>query len=239
MANIEFRQMLESYFNRSIGSSVEKLENFTKYVPQQRLVRFLVRYEIVKKLLPVHGSIVECGVLFGFGLTTWAQLSSLLEPFNHQRRIIGFDTFSGFPSISQQDKSGKSIHLNDGGLSSGAYEDLNEAIRLFDLNRLLNHIPKVEVIKGDASMTIPQYVRQNQHLVVSLLNLDFDIYEPTKIALEHLVPRMPKGGIIVFDELNNDLWPGETVAVMETIGIRNLKLERSVMGTTISYAVLD
>lgn len=110
---------------------------------------------------------------------------------------------------------------------------------MFDLNRFLNHIPKVEVIKGDASMTIPQYIRQNQHLVVSLLNLDFDVYEPTKIALEHLVPRMPRGGIIVFDELNNDLWPGETVAVMETIGIRNLKLERSVMGTTISYAVLD
>jgi hypothetical protein len=36
---------------------------------------------------------------------------------------------------------------------------------------------------------------------VSLLYLDFDIYEPTAVALEHFLPRMPKGSIVAFDEL--------------------------------------
>ena len=53
-----------------------------------------------------------------------------------------------------------------------------------------------------------------------------NVYEPTKVALEHLVPRMPKGAILFFDELNDGSWPGETAAVMETVGISNLRIQR-------------
>ena len=36
---------------------------------------------------------------------------------------------------------------------------------------------------------------------------------------------MPKGAIIAFDELNNKNWPGETVALLESIDINILKLK--------------
>ena len=49
---------------------------------------------------------------------------------------------------------------------------------------------------------------------------------------------MPKGAIVAFDELNAPNWPGETLAVMETIGIRNLRIERFQLDTLISYAIL-
>ena len=87
--------------------------------------------------------------------------------------------------------------------------------------------------------TLPQYLEENPHLVVSLLHLDMDLYEPTKIMLQHLLPRIPKGGIIAFDELNQDAWQGETIAVMEEIGIPNLRLKRCSFGTTLSYAVIE
>jgi hypothetical protein len=58
-------------------------------------------------------------------------------------------------------------------------------------------------------------------------------------ALEQFVPRMPKGAVIAFDELNHEVWPGETVAVMKTIGLRNLRVERLPWGSTVSFAVLD
>jgi hypothetical protein len=97
----------------------------------------------------------------------------------------------------------------------------------------------VEVVAGDASETIPAYVKSSPHLVVALLYLDFDLYTPTKVAIECLVPRMPKGAIVAFDELNNKDWPGETSAVFDTIGIRTLRLRRFRFQPQISYAVLE
>src|SRR5436190_19899110 len=91
----QYREALDSYFEQSPGSSIEKLENFAKYVPRQNLARFLARYELFQIIQNVQGSIVECGVLFGGGLMAFANLSAILEPYNFQRRIIGFDTFTG------------------------------------------------------------------------------------------------------------------------------------------------
>ena len=50
---------------------------------------------------------------------------------------------------------------------------------------------------------------------------------------------MPKGSILVFDELCDPYFPGETLAVDEVFGIKNLKIERLPITARISYAVLD
>lgn len=239
--DLDFLDNLELYIKNGVGTNVEKFENFAKYVPREDITIFLTRYEIFKKVLNVQGSIIECGVFFGGGLMTYAKLSAIFEPVNNQRKIIGFDTFSGFPSLAKQDSGATSRYAHKGGLDPkvDTYGDLKKSIELFDSNRFVNHIPKVELVKGDASITIPKYVKDNPQLVVSLLYLDFDLYKPTKIAIETLVPRMPKGAIIAFDELNAKLWPGETRAVLDSIGIRNLKIERFAFGSYMSYAVLD
>ena len=41
---------------------------------------------------------------------------------------------------------------------------------------------------------------------------------PLQVALEYFAPRVVKGGIIVFDELNEEAFPGETLAVIEYFG---------------------
>jgi len=235
----DYLKKLDEYFSKGMGTNIDKLSSFTKYIPRQNLTYFLSRYEIFKKILNIHGSIVECGVFFGAGLMTFAQLSSIFEPVNHTRKIIGFDTFAGFIKLSQNDKGSRSEFAKKGSLGINSYKDLQKCIELYDSNRFLNHIPKIELVKGDARKTIPKYIKQNPHLVVSLLNLDMDIFEPTKVALENFVPRMPKGGIIIFDELNSKDWVGETRAVLKTIGIRNLKIERFSFDSHISYAILD
>lgn len=237
--DFNFLDMLEDYFSKSMGTNVEKLQNFAKYVPRQSLTIFLAKYEIFKKILHINGSIVECGVLFGGGIMAFAQLSAIFEPVNHTRKIIGFDTFSGFSSLTKQDEGSTSHFARKGGLAVDSFKDLQESVALYDSNRFLNHIPKVDLIKGNVTYTIPKYLKENPHTVVSLLYLDFDIYKPTEVALRNFIPRMPKGAIIVFDELNNKNWVGETKAVLETIGVRNLKIERFSFEPNISYAVLE
>ena len=238
---VEYRNSLEAYFDNSVGSNVEKLQNFPKYVPRQSLTTFISKYEIFKKVLNMQGSIIECGVYLGGGLMTFAQLSAILEPTNYQRKIIGFDTFSGFVSISKEDEAGKSVHATKGGFSvdAGIYEDLEKSIELYDSNRFVSHMPKVVIVKGDIKETVPKYLEENPHTVVSLLYLDVDVFEPTETAIECLVPRMPRGAIIVFDELNSDRWPGETLAVLKTLGLRSLCIERFPFEPNMSFAVLE
>jgi hypothetical protein len=129
-AEVNYRSQLENYFSQSIGSNVEKLQNFAKYVPVQDMRKFLCRYEIYNKILPMHGSILECGVLLGGGLMSWALLSEIFEPLNHLRNIIGFDTFAGFVSLAPEDKTMKADQGKIGGLAIDSFEDITRAIDL-------------------------------------------------------------------------------------------------------------
>ncbi len=224
-------------FEASADSVEVRIENFPKYVRRQHLTRLFALYEIFKRIITVKGSIVECGVNRGYGLMAWAKLSAVLEPVNLTRRIYGFDSFAGFPSVGDKDRTGPAWETAEpGGLHADSYAELLKLIELYDKDRFLGHIPKVELIKGDATQTIPRFIADHPHLVVSLLFLDFDLHEPTKAALQAFVPRMPKGAILALDELDNPLWPGETIALLETLGINKLQLERLDFDPYIAFA---
>lgn len=226
-------------YNQDMGV---KLVNFEKYVRRQDLSRFLARYELFKKIINIKGSIMECGVHNGAGVMAFAKLSSIFEPYATKRKIIGFDTFEGFPNLADEDANNEKNETRKIGGFSLEYDvlnELNDCIEEYDNNRYLNQINKIELIKGDAKITIPQYIENNQHCVIALLFLDFDLYEPTKVALENLLPRVPKGGIIVFDEINDPAWPGETIAVIEKFkSLNNLEIRKFEFDPHISYIVI-
>src|SRR5947209_7539680 len=159
----EVGKSLENIFVNCSDSIEAKLENFPKYVRRQHLKRFLAMYELFKLALPVKGSIVECGVFRGFSLMSWAKLSSILEPENLTRRIYGFDSFSGFPSVCGNDRTGSGI-AEVGDFETSSYDELLELVRVYDQDRFLGHIPKVQLVRGDATKTIPDFVRENRHL---------------------------------------------------------------------------
>lgn len=240
--NVTALEAYEQYWEESPGSTNVKLENFTKYVTRESITKFLTRNEVFQKQLHVNGSIVEMGVARGVSLMTWAHLSSIYEPTNYLREIIGFDTFEGFPEVSEKDQNTTAIseHTKVGGfkVESGMKDDIETAAAIADKTRFLGHIEKTKLVQGDIMETLPQYLEDNPHLLVSLLHLDVDLYEPTKLALDLLVPRMPKGAVIMFDELNMRQFPGETLAAMESIGISNLKVQRFPYATCMSYAVI-
>jgi hypothetical protein len=237
-SELEAGKSIERIFVNCADSIETKLENFPKYVRRQHLKRFLAMYEIFKLILPVKGSIVECGVFRGFSVMAWAKLSTILEPENLTRRIYAFDSFDGFPSVSAHDREGAGT-AQPGDFQTSSYDELGELIQAYDQDRFLGHIPKVQLIRGDAAKTIPEFVAQNSHVMVSLLFLDFDLYEPTRVALEQLVPRMPKGAVLAFDELDNPIWPGETRALLDALPIGRLKIRRLEWDPYIGYAILE
>lgn len=218
-------------------------DNFEKYAKRQAISRFLARYELFKLQTNIKGSIIECGVHEGAGLMGWAKLSSALEPYALDRKVFGFDTFEGFPSIHQADLATSESKKNDknviGGFNEGnIYEELNELIVEYDKNRFLNQFEKVHLVKGDAMNTIPEFIQKNPYILISLLYMDFDLYEPTKVALQHFIPRMPKGAILAFDEINNPWWPGETKALLEELNLRDYQINRFTFDPNIAYIIL-
>ncbi len=241
-ANLEFVQQVESYWQESPGSVATKLQNFTKYVAREDLTKFLARTEVFKRQLHVHGSVIDIGVARGASLLTWLQLSAVYEPVNYNREIVGFDTFGGIPHTHPVDHGSTRVseHVKTHGFAvePGMADDVRRAVELHDQTRYLSHIPKAQIVVGDVTETVPRFLAESPHLVVSLLNIDVDLYESTKVALRKLVPRMPRGAVIIFDEVNVPLFPGETVALQETLGLNGCRLRRFSYAPTLSYVVI-
>ena len=219
----------QKMLNKIPGEQIAK--NPFVYIDRQLVTTALTRIKLFEKILEVQGSIVECGVYQANSLFIYAHLSSILEPYNFNRKIIGFDTFEGFRSISNKDPKG----INEKDFSNTNLNHLKKWVNVFDENRAVSHIPKIELIKGNAINTIPKYINDNPHLIISLLYLDFDIYEPTSVALKNFLPLVPKGGIIGFDEINSKKWEGETIALKENIVLENIKLKKFYFDPWVSF----
>jgi len=221
-------------FDASQVDVLDRLEAFPRFASKRSLARFLCRHELYKRIVDVNGVIVECGVFNGAGLFTWAQLANIYEPTNYNRKVIGFDTFEGFPGVSDEDGGGWS----PGDLHGEGREQLELSVAKFDAERHLSHIPVVELVQGDFLQTGPDYLERNPHLLVSLLYLDFDLYEPTRAALDLFLPRMGKGAIVAFDELNCEGFPGETQAMLERLDLSRHAIRRFPTDPWISYIEL-
>lgn len=230
------RKEIRNFINESQANKVDIAANFAVYANRQDINRFLALHELFKLQMPVKGSIVECGVYSGSSLFSFAHFSGIYEPSNYHREIIGFDTFHGFPSWSDKDEFEPSRGIFKPDIDT--YLELSSASAAFQKNHYLESEKKIKLIQGDALETIPKFLSQNKHFICSMLYLDFDLYNPTKVALENFLPRMPKGAILVFDEIHNSHWPGETEALAEIIGINNVEIRNFPFNPNISYIVL-
>lgn len=218
-SDLTYAQEVERHFVDSSGTHSQKMQSFPRFISRQTQAIYLFKWEMYKKILNLQGSICEFGVYMGAGIFSFASFCTMLEPFNYQRRIIGFDTFTGFPDISASDTASAetSDMLKKSGfaVSDSLQDELQDGIRVFDMNRPISHIPKISLVRGDVLKTLPVFLEKNPHTLISLLYLDLDLYEPTKFVLEQLYDRVVPGGVVAFDEINNPEWPGETRAYLE------------------------
>lgn len=194
-------------FAKEIGFSdlYDYIDHFSLYAGVHTIGNKLWTYDLLSKTIGVRGDIYEFGCWKGSNLMFLAKMSSLLEP-SSSKNIFGFDNFSGLPQAVEKDGAVASGQV---GNYRGNEEILRKVIELFNLSS------KVELVVGDALNTIPKFDSDNPQSVCSFAYLDFDLYEPTKAALNFLENRISVGGIIVFDEACTAEWPGETLAMKE------------------------
>lgn len=233
------RQQLYEYFAQCPIPPQEILTNIGLFQKRQDLTKQLFFNDLYQKIMPVHGVIMEFGVRWGQNLVTLNNLRGIHEPYNHSRKIIGFDTFSGFAGTHQKD--GTHDIIADGSFSvTEHYAPYLEKILAYHQTEApLAHINKNFVVQGDAVITLQQYLAKHPETIIAFAYFDFDIYEPTKRCLEIIKPYLVKGSVIGFDELNDPQFPGETVALKEAFGLNNVRLQRSPYSGIQSYFIME
>jgi len=215
------------------------LDNLGLFIRRQCLSRILFMNDLYKKIIDIQGVIFEFGVFWGQNLALFESFRGMYEPFNYTRKIVGFDTFEGFANIHEKD--GKSEIVQKGAYSTTKDYDeyLHKILQYHEKNSPISHIEKYELVKGDATKTIKTYLAEKPETIIAFAYFDFDVYEPTKACLEAILPHLTKGAIIGFDELNCHVFPGETRAFNEVLGINKNKIYRDKNNPFVSYIVFE
>ena len=200
--------------------------NFYLSCDNSRIGKMIAHYELFKMSSKIPGCIIECGVFKGASLIRFATFLKLLKS---NKKIIAFDTFGKHTTTKiSSDHKRRKILLSHG----------KEAISEKQLMNILKRKgleKNIQLIKGDITETVPNYLKLNPKLKISLLNLDVDFYEPSMSILKNFYPKLSKGGILMLDDYG--VWDGETMAVDEYFASKKIKIRKHMFSPTPSYVI--
>ncbi len=235
----EVRKHFLDLFKKCPIPENELLANLGLFLNRQTLARIIFMHELYQKIINVHGIVVEFGVRWGQNLALFESFRGIYEPYNYSRKIVGFDTFEGFASLSQEDGRHDIITPHAYSVTAGYDEYLKRVLEYHEQESPIAHIQKFELVKGDAGSTIEKYLQDNPETIIALAYFDFDIFEPTAKCLEVIKGHLTKGSILGFDELNCHHFPGETLALKKVLGLDRYRIMRSPTNPLPSYIVVE
>lgn len=230
----------ELFKNAPIAAGDLVYSQLSLFLSRQELSRMLFLSDLYRdRVVGANGVMLEFGTCYGRTSAILTNLRGIFEPYNFTRKLVVFDTFAGLLGTSEKD--GQDPWAADGRYSAGnGYENYLEGVLGYHESEApIAHIKKFEVVKGDASEKLAEYLKRQPETVVSLAYFDFDIYKPTRDCLELLKPHLHRGSVLVFDQLNCPGYPGETIALAEAFGLARLDIKRSPLTPWLSYVVCD
>lgn len=178
-----------------------KLFSMTSYQKLNFLLRS-IEYVNNKKL---EGDFVECGVWKGGNLILFKKMMTRLNITD--KLIYAFDTFEGMTKPTDIDVDIRFDNEKAEDVMKRNIKDYNNhSIHCYypidkvkeNLTNNCKDIENIKLIKGDVLKTL--LISRNIPDKISILRLDTDWYESTKIELEILFPKLFKDGILIIDD---------------------------------------
>lgn len=226
-SQMEARQHLLRLFETRPFDDATLLTNFGLFARSSALAKIFFLYECYEAVLNVPGDIYVFGTWLGQDLIVFESLRAMLEPYNASRALVGFDTFEGYEGITDADQRSETVK-DDGYAVPQNYKDyLAQLMAYHRSENAMGHAVKHNLVEGDACETVKAYMDAHSEAIVALCYFDMALYEPTKAALEAVEDRLLSGSVLVFDELNDARYPGETRAVREWLKGKNYSIKRS------------
>ncbi|MGJ8569207.1 MAG: TylF/MycF/NovP-related O-methyltransferase [Hoeflea sp.] len=184
----------------------------------------------------IPGDFVECGVWRG-GNGILAR--KIFEQLGSDKKVWMFDTFEGMTEPTELDvaASSKEVAIDRYRLmqqethNDWCYASLDD-VKNNCLNSNLD-LEDFKFVKGDVFKTLTNM--DNVPDCISVLRLDTDWYESTKIELELLYPIISKNGVLIIDDYGH--WEGARKAVDEYFSSKDYKPMLNVVDYTGRTAV--
>ena len=146
----------------------EYLHNLGLFLTPQTLSRILFMDYLYRQTLSVQGVVVEFGCRWGQNLSLFTALRGIYEPFNRLRKVIGFDTFEGLSGVSKED--GQTLKQGMYSVTPGYEQYLKKVLDFQEQECPLAHLKKYDVIRGDASVCVREYLCETRRpLLPSLI----------------------------------------------------------------------
>ena len=171
----------------------------------------------------IEGDIVESGVYKGGNLILTKKVLNL---FNiSDKNIYGYDTFEGMTKPTTNDKDifgenplGQWKKSQKKNYNDWCYSPIDEVRKSFE--KETGNSQSLNLVKGRVEETLLK--EENLPKKISLLRLDTDWYESSKIELEVLYPRLVKGGVLILDDYGH--WQGVKKSVDDYFSDKNVWL---------------
>lgn len=211
-----FFDKIEDIISEYQLTSRDVLKHYNVFTQRRDIVQTLAYYDLFSLIKEKPGSIVEAGVFMGNGLFTWAKLMETFCPGDRGRLVYGFDNFKGYNkkySLNEK-KSIDYIERNVGKFKIDA-KFVSRMIELHNNDNLIPGVERVKLYAGDLSKTIPEFLKSEEGVRISLLLIDLNLYYPTKLILNRLYDLVIPGGIIALRGYGVRPWEGESKAVDE------------------------
>lgn len=193
-----------------------------------RIGKFISHLELYKMIIDLPGDVAEFGVYKATSFIRFLSFRDLLEN-SSSRKVIGFDAFGEFPKDLSMESDKEFVDDFEGNGGFGIDDD--ELTKLLDLKGTDNF----ELVKGDICKTSLEYLEKRPELKLSMIHIDVDVYEPTKVILETFWDRMVPGGVLVLDDYGTV--EGETRAVDEFFNDKDIDIKKLSYYHTPSYIV--
>lgn len=207
--SVKFAHRREQYYEglekiKSLNFDIDDyFHHFPAFVGHMTLSRFLALYEAYKITLGVSGHIAEIGVYKGAGTLFFAKLTQIFEP-ETLVQVHGFDWFKG-THVTKEEKN----------VFEGSYkEDYERLLKLISAQGLDNI---VRIHKIDLSKELENFFEENNYMQFKLLFFDAGTYDVVSSCIRNFWQRLTPGGVLVLDQFNQELSPGETRAVKELL----------------------
>lgn len=197
---------------RNFGLKIVRYESLPY---NRRILQLYEDFNYLVKILEknsIEGQFVECGYGYGRSFAVLSHFSSRIS-----RKIYGFDSFKGFPDVTESDRS-----IRNPKKGEWAVITLDEAKKSIDSLGLFNTAQDYELMELVFDKNTVNPIPNEK---IAFLHIDLDLYNGYRSALEIFWDQIQIGGVVLFDEYDQISWPGATIAVNEFFENRNIGID--------------
>jgi O-methyltransferase len=188
---------LREHLEHRVGKRIDDLDPLTYMDDMPSLMSVWGRVDIHT----IVGKFLEDNKILGayleFGVGKGRSAVSAVRAYRRARvcdRFVLFDSFRGLPELKGADEGSQQFREGDYAFSR---DDVVDFLRRHDVDP-----DSMELCSGWIEESFPAWTARNAGVAAAVVHIDVDLHSACKAILDHLMPFLQQGAVILFDDWN-------------------------------------